>query len=102
AGQQRRISWRRRWSTWRWWWPTTIVSVESRSRQMEKKIEMFRSAGGVRTFLDDSLQLIAVATGIFTLILVTLQSALGASPTHKVFSSPPQAVRALINASKPN
>ena len=67
---------------------------------MEKKIEMFRSTGRLRIFLHDRLPLIAVVTGIFTLIAVIPQSALGASATQKVFSSPEEAVRALIDTSK--
>jgi hypothetical protein len=61
---------------------------------------MFRSLGRIRSRLDDSLQLIAVAVGILTLIAVMLQTALGAAPAQKSFATPEEAVRALIEAAK--
>ena len=61
---------------------------------------MFRSFGRLRLLLNNWLEPIAVVTGILTIIAVMSQAALGASPPQKVFPSPEEAVRALIDASK--
>ena len=61
---------------------------------------MFRSFGRLRLLLNNWLELIAVVTGILAIIAVMSQAALSASPPQKVFASPEEAVRALIDASK--
>lgn len=61
---------------------------------------MFGYCGRLRSALGGWLDLIAVATGVLILIAVMLQSAFGASPPQKIFRSPEEAVRALIEASK--
>lgn len=63
---------------------------------------MFRSFGRLRSLLDNWFDVIALATGVLTLIAVMLQSALGASSPQKTFPTPEEAVRALIGASKGN
>ena len=61
---------------------------------------MFRSSGRLRLLLNNWLELIAVATGVLTLIAVMLQSAFGATPPQKIFRSPEEAVLAFIDVSK--
>lgn len=65
-----------------------------------KENKMLRSFGRVRSRLDNSFELIAVAVGLFTLIFVMLQTALGATPAQKTFATPEEAVKALIEAAK--
>src|SRR5262245_51775237 len=62
---------------------------------------MFRSIGKkLPALLSDWFDVIAVGMGILTLIFAMAQVALGAAPAQKVFASPEEASRALIDAAK--
>src|SRR5262245_41721821 len=62
---------------------------------------MFRSIGKkLPALLSDWFDVIAVGMGILTLIFTMAQLALGATPAQKVFASPEEASRALIDAAK--